>query len=152
LEKTDKLENVDLRDWDYLINIVSYLLPNKDYTRALSIVSKISNQDLREKTGDVVNLTALQTKLEKPETAASVSESDFNKLKTPLVRVVGLSSLGQARLKQKATGEALRLFTQAAGEANQIKEDQDRLQARLMLVQLSLDADATAGFEQATEA
>jgi len=63
-----------------------------------------------------------------------------------------LSALGQARLKQKATGDALRLFGQAAGEANKIKEDQDRLQAKLMLVQLSLDADSTAGFERAAEA
>lgn len=99
----------------------------------------------------MVNLAALQAKLEKAE-AASVFESDFNKLKTPLVRVVGLSTLGHARLKQKATGDALRLFGQAAVEANQIKDDQDRLQAKLMLVQLSLDADSTAGFQGAAEA
>ena len=98
-----------------------------------------------------MNLTALQARLEKPESASSVSESDFNKIKTPLVRVVGLSKLGQVRLKQEATGDALRLFGQAAGEANKIKEDQDRLQAKLMLVQLSLDADSTAGFERAAE-
>lgn len=36
-------------------------------------------------------------------------------------------------------------------EANRIKEYQDRLQAKLMLVQLSLDADSTAGFERAAE-
>ena len=65
---------------------------------------------------------------------------------------MGLSCLGQARLKQKATGEALRLFGQAAGEANKVTEDQDQVQAKLMLVQLLLDADAAAGFEKATEA
>jgi len=151
IEKADKLEKEDWRDWEYFTIIFGYLLPNNDFTRALSIVSKISNQDLKEKSGDIVNLTALQARLEKPETASSVSESDFNKIKTLLVRVVGLSTLGQARLKQKATGDALRLFGQAAGEANRIKEDQDRLQAKLMLVQLSLDADSTAGFERAAE-
>ena len=152
IEKADKLEKDDWRDWEYFNLIFGYLLPNKDFTRALSMVSKISNLDLKEKSGDVVNLTVLQTRLEKPETASSVSEADFNKLKTPLVRVVGWSTLGQARLKQKATGEALRLFGQAAGEANKIKEDQDRIQAKLMLIQLLLDADATAGFEKAAEA
>jgi hypothetical protein len=152
LEKADKLEREDWRDWEYFTILFGYLLPNKDFTRASLMVSKISNQDLKEKSGDILNLTVLQTKLEKPEAASSVSESDFNKLKTPLVRVVGLSTLGQARLKQKASGEALRLFGQAAGEANQIKEDQDRLQAKLMLVQLFLDADAPAGFEKAAEA
>lgn len=152
LEKADKLEKDDWRDWEYFTILFGYLLPNKDFTRASLMVNKIGNQDLKEKSGDLVNLTVLQTKLEKPEAASSVSESDFNKLKTPLVRVVGLSTLGQARLKQKATGEALRLFGQAAGEANQIKEDQDRLQAKLMLVHLFLDADASAGFEKAAEA
>ena len=151
IDKADKLEKEDWRDYEYLTILFGYLLPNNDFTRALSIAGKISNQDLREKSVDIVNLTALQAKLEKPEAASSVFESDFNKLKTPLVRVVGLSTLGQARLKQKATGDALRLFGQAAGEANKIKEDQDRLQAKLMLVQLSLDADSTAGFERAAE-
>lgn len=151
IDKADKLEKEDWRDYEYFTILFGYLLPNNDFTRALSIAGKISNQDLREKSGDIVYLTALQARLEKLETAASVSESDFNKIKTPLVRVVGLSTLGQARLKQKATGDALRLFAQAAGEANRIKEDQDRLQAKLMLVQLSLDADSTAAFERAAE-
>lgn len=151
IEKADKLEKEDWRDYEYFTILFGYLLPGNDFTRALSIAGKISNQDLREKSGDVVNLTALQARLEKPEAASSVSESDFNKIKTPLVRVVGLSTLGQARLKQKATGDALRLFGQAAGEANKIKEAQDRLQAKLMLVQLSLDADSTAAFERAAE-
>lgn len=152
LEKADKLEKEDWRDWEYFTILFSYLLPNKDFTRALLMVSKISNQELKEKSGDLTHLAALQAKLEKPEAATSVSESDFNKIKTPLVRVVGLSTLGQARLKQKATGDALRLFGQAAGEANHIKEAQDRLQAKLMLVQLFLDVDSTAGFERAAEA
>jgi len=152
LEKADKLEKEDWRDYEYFTILFGYLVPNNDFTRALSIVSKISNQELKEKSGDIVNLAALQAKLEKPEAVSSVFESDFNKLKTPLVRVVGLSTLGHARLKQKATGDALRLFEQAAGEANQIKDDQDRLQAKLMLVQLSLDADSAAGFERAAEA
>ena len=152
IDKADKLEKEDWRDYEYFTILFGYLLPNNDFTRALSIAGKISNQDLREKSGDIVNLNALQARLEKPEAATSVFESDFNKLKTPLVRVVGLSNLGQARLNQKAAGDALRLFEQAAGEANKIKEDQDRLQAKLMLVQLSLDADPTAGFERAAEA
>jgi len=150
LEKADKLEKEDWRDFEYFNLLFGYLLPNEDFTRALLIVSKIGNQELKEKFGDLVNLAALQAKLRKPDTS-SVSESDVNKLKTPLVRVVGLSSLGQARLKQNATGDALRLFEQAAGEANQIKEDQERLQAKLMLVQLFLDADSTAGFDRAAE-
>jgi hypothetical protein len=152
LEKADKLENADWRDFEYFIILSSYLLPNKDFARALLMVSKISGQDLKEKSRDIVDLTALKTKLEYPETASSVSESDFNKIKTPLVRVVGLSALGQARMKQKATGDALRLFGQAAGEANRIKDEQDRLQAKLMLVQLVLDVDSNAAFERAAEA
>jgi len=152
IDKADKLEKDDWRDWEYFTILFGYLVPNKDFTRALSMAGKISNQDLREKSGDVVNLTALQTRLEKPETASSVNESDCNKLKTPLVKVVGLSTLGQARLKQKATGDALRLFAQAASEANHVKDNQDRVQARLMLVQLLLDADSTAAFEKAAEA
>lgn len=151
IDKADKLEKEDWRDYEYFTILFGYLLPRNDFTRALSIAGKISNQDLREKSGDIVNLTALQVRLDKPEPSSSVVESDFNKLKTPLVRVVGLSTLGHARLKQKATGEALRLFGQAAGEANKIKEDQERLQAKLMLVQLSLDADSTAAFERAAE-
>ena len=151
LEKADKLEKADWRDFHYFNIIFGDLVPGKDFTRALSIVNKVSNQELKEKFGDLVNLAALQDKLEKPETASSVSESDLNKFKTSLVRVASLSTLGHARLKQKGTGDALRLFAQAAGEANQIKEDQDRLQAKLMLVQLSLDADSTVGFERAAE-
>jgi hypothetical protein len=152
IEKADKFDKEDRRDLEYFTILFGYLLPNQDFTRASLIVNKIGNQDLKEKSGDLVNLTLLQTKLEKPETASSVLESDFNKLKTPLARVVGLSTLGQAQLKQKATGEGLRLFGQATGEANHIKDDQDRLQAKLMLVHLLLDADETAGFEKATEA
>lgn len=152
IEKADKLEKDDWRDFSYFNIIFGDLVPGKDFTRALSIVDKVSNQELKEKFGDLVNLAALQAKLEKPETAASVSESDLNKFKTSLIRVASLSTLGQARLKQKGTGDALRLFGQAAVEANQIKEDQDRIQAKLMLVQLSLDADSTIGFERAVEA
>jgi len=151
IEKADKLEKADWRDFHYFNIIFGDLVPGKDFTRALSIVNKVSNQELKEKFGDLVNLAALQDKLEKPESASSVSESDLNKFKTSLVRVASLSTLGHARLKQKGTGDALRLFAQAAGEANQIKEDQDRLQAKLMLVQLSLDADSTVGFERAAE-
>lgn len=152
LDKADKIEKDDWRDLEYFTLIFGYLLPKKDFTRALLIVEKVSSQDLREKFGDLVTLASLQARLEKPETASSASESDFNKLKTPLVRVVALSTLGQTRLKQKATGDALRLFGQAAAEANQIKSDQDRLQAKLMLVHLFLDADSTVGFERAGEA
>jgi hypothetical protein len=152
IEKADKIEKDDLRDWEYYSILFGYLLPNNDFARALVMVGKISDQDLREKSSDVVNLAALQAKLDKPETASSVSESDLNKIKHPLARVVGLSALGQARMKQKATGDALRLFAEAAGEANHVKDDQDRLQARLMLVQLLVDADAATGFEKAVEA
>ena len=44
------------------------------------------------------------------------------------------------------------MFGQAVAEANQIKDEQDQLQAKLMLVQLSLDADSFLGFERAAEA
>jgi purine nucleoside permease len=101
---------------------------------------------------DLVNLTVLQANLEKPETTSLATESDCNKLKIPLVRVMALSSLGKARLKEKATGDALRLFGQAIAEADKIKEDQDRLQAKLMLVQLFMDVNSSSGFERAAEA
>ena len=152
IEKADKLEKDDWRDFAYYNLLFGYLLPNNDFTRALIMVGKISSQDLREKCGDVVNVAALQAKLEKPETAASVSESDLNKIKNPLARVAGLSVLGQARLKQKATGDALRLLGEAAAEANHVKDDQDRLQARLMLVQLFVEADSATAFAEAAEA
>ena len=152
LEKTDKLDKEDWRDFEYFTILFSYLLPNKDFTRAFLVVSRISNQELREKSGDLVNLAALQAKMEQSETVSSISESDCNKIKAPLLRVMALSSLGQARLKQKMTGDALRLFDQAVGEANQIKDDQDRLQAKLMLVQLSLNVDSSVGFERAAGA
>jgi hypothetical protein len=63
-----------------------------------------------------------------------------------------LCSGGKARLKEKATGDALRLFGQAIAEADKIKEDQDRLQAKLMLVQLFMDVNSSSGFERAAEA
>lgn len=152
IEKADKLEPEDWRDFEYFTIVFGYLLPKKDFTRAATLVSRISNQELKEKSGDLVILNAVLAKLEKPETASSVSESDYQKINTPLVRVVAVSNLGKARLKQKATGEALRLFDQAVREANQIKDDQDRLQAKLMLVQLSLGVDPSIGFERAAEA
>lgn len=152
LEKADKLDKEDWRDFEYFTILFSYLLPNKDFKRAALVVSRISNRDLKEKFGDLVNLAALQTNVEKNERASSVLESDCNKIKTPLVRVVALSTLGQARFKQKGTGDAVRLFEQASGEANQIKEDQDRIQAKLMLVQLSLDVDSSVAFEWAAGA
>lgn len=149
IEKADKLEPEEWRDFEYFTIIFGYLLPKKDFTKAVTLVSRVSNRDLKEKFGDVVNLAVLQDKLEKIETASSVSESDCNKIKTPLVRVVALGNFGRARLKQKATGDALRLFERASGEANQIKDDQDRIQAKLMLVQLSLDVDSSLAFEWA---
>lgn len=152
IEKADQLEKEDWRDFEYFTIVFGYLLPKKDFTRAATLVSRISNQELKEKSGDLVTLNTLQAKLEKPETASSVSESDCHKINAPLVRVVALSSLGQSRLKQKATGDALRLFDQAVGEANKIKDDQDRLQAKLMLVPLSLGVDPSRGFEGAAGA
>ncbi len=152
IDKADKLEPENWRDFEYFTIVFGYLLPKRDFTRAATLVSRTSNQDLKEKFGDAVNLAAIQDKLEKLETASSVSESDCNKIKTPLVRVVALSNLGRARLKQKATGDALRLFERASGEANQIKDDQDRIQAKLMIVQLSLDVDSSLAFAWAAGA
>jgi hypothetical protein len=152
IENADKLEKEDWRDFEYFTILFSYLLPKKDFARAALVVNRISNQELKEKFGDLVSLAALRDKLEKPETAVSILESDCNKIKNPLVRVVALSSLGQARLKQKATGDSLRLFEQAFGEASQIKDDQDRIQAKLMLVQLSLEVDSSVAFERAGRA
>ena len=152
IEKVDKLEKEDWRDFEYLNIVFGYLLPKKDFARAVTLASRISNQELKEKAGDLVTLNALQAKLEKPETASSVFESDCQKINGPLVRVVALSSLGQSRLKQKATGDALSLFDQAVRVANQIKDDQDRLQAKLMLVQLSLFVEPARGFEWAAGA
>lgn len=146
LEKADKLDKEDSRDFEYFTILFGYLLPKKDFKRAALVVSRISNPELKEKFGDLVNLVALRDDLKQPKSDASILETDCNKIKTPLVRVVALSHLGQARLKQKATGDALRLFEQAIGEASQIKDDQDRIQVKLMLVQLSLDVDSAAAF------
>jgi len=151
IQNADKIENEDRRNLEYFTILFGYLLPRKDFTRAAPIVSRISNQELKEKVSDLVNLTVLQANLEKPETTSLVTESDCNKMKVPLVRVMALSSLGKERLKEKATGDALRLFGQAIAEAHKINEDQDRLQAELMLVQLSLDVNSSLGFERAAE-
>lgn len=152
IQKADKLEPEDRRDLEYFTIVFGYLLPKQDFTRAALIVNRISNQELKEKSGDILNLTVLQTKLDTLETASSVSESDCSKMKAALVRVVALSSLGRARLKQKATGDALRLFDEAFREANQIKDDQDRIQAKLMLAQLALSVDSAVGLAQAVAA
>ena len=152
IEKADKLEPEDWRDLEYFTILFGYLLPKKDFGRATIIVGRMSNQELKDKSADLVSLNAIQTKLEKDETASSISEADCYKIKNPLVRVVALGTLGKSRLKQKATGDALRLVGQAVAEANQINDEQDQLQAKLMLVQLSLDADSFLGFERATEA
>lgn len=152
LENADKFDREDRRDLEYFDILFGYLLPQKDFARALLVVSRISNQELKEKLGDLVSLGVLQIKLEKADTAFSVLDSDCDKIKNPLVRVVALSSLGQARLKQKATADALRLLDQAVAEASRIKDDQDRIQAKLMLAQLSLDIDSSVGLERAVGA
>jgi hypothetical protein len=152
LENADKIDKEDLRDLEYFTILFGYLLPNKDFTRAALVVSRISNQELKEKSGDLVNLAALQTRLEKADTASAVSDADCDKIKNPLVRVVALSSLGQARLKQNATADALRLLDRGVSEANQIKDEQDRIQAKLMLAQLSLELDSSVGLERAAGA
>lgn len=149
LENASKLDNEDRRDFEYFMILFSYLLPKEDFARAIVVAGRISNQELKERSTDIVALSALQARLERPDSASSVSDSDCNKIKTPLVRVVALSSLGQARLRQKATADALRLFEQAIGEASHIKDDQDRLQAKLTLTQLSFDVDSSLGFERA---
>ncbi len=152
LENADKIEKDDWRDFEYFTILFGYLLPQKDFTRSAQVISKISNPELKEKFGDLVSLAALQAKLEKPDTSSSVSDADCSKIKSPLVRVMAVTSLGRARVKQKAIADALRLFAQAAGEANQIKDDQDRIQAKLMLAQLSMDLDSSVGLERAAGA
>jgi hypothetical protein len=152
IQNADKIANEDRRDREYYTIVFGYLLPKKDFTRATLLASRVNNQELKEKMSDLVNLTVLQANLEKPETTSLATESDCNKLKIPLVRNMALSSLGKARLKEKATGDALRLFGQAIAEADKIKEDQDRLQAKLMLVQLFMDVNSSSGFERAAEA
>lgn len=148
IENADKFDREERRDLEYFDILFGYLLPQKDFARATLVVSRINNPELKETSGDLVNLAALQAKLEKADTASSMSESDSNKIKNPLVRVIALSSLGQARVKQKATADALRLFDQAVGEASQIKDDQDRIQAKLMLAQLSVGLDSSVGLER----
>ena len=152
LANAGKIDKEDWRDFEYFTILFGYLLPNKDFTRAALVVSRICNEDLKGKTEDLVNLAALHAKLEKADTAPAVFDADCHKIKNPLIRVMALSSLGQTRWKQNATADALRLLDQATGEANQIKDNQDRIQAKLMLAQLSVDLDSPLGLERAAGA
>lgn len=149
LQNADKIDSEARRDLEYFTILLSYLLPQKDFPRAAQVVTRIGDQDLKHRLTDYLNLRSLQAKLEKPENASSASEDDCNKIKDPLLKVVALSSLGQSRLKQKATVDALHLFAQATVEAKHISNDQDRLQARLMLVQLYVQADTSVAFDTA---
>jgi hypothetical protein len=92
IEKADKLQPEGRRDLEYFTILFGYLLSKQDFTRAALIVNRISNQELKEKSEDMLNLTMLQAKLDSLETASSVSESDCNKIKAALVRVVALRS------------------------------------------------------------
>jgi hypothetical protein len=149
LENADNINNEGRRDLEYFTIILGYLLPKKDFTRAAIVVNRIGNQDLKQGLTDFLKLSFLQARLETPETGSSLSDIDCNQIKQPLLKVIALSSVAQTRTKQKATGEALRLLDQAMGEAKHIDNDQDRLQAKLMLVQLYLAADSSMGFDAA---
>jgi len=152
LQNANKILNEDRRDLEYLTILLGYVLTKNDFTRAEMIVNHISNQEMKQRLLDFVRLRSLQTVLEKPEVVSAALEVDCNKIKDPLLRVIALSSVGQAFVKQTATGDALRLFAQATAEAKQIKDEQDRLQAKLMLVQLYLGVDPSSGFESAAAA
>jgi hypothetical protein len=149
LQNADNIDNEGRRDLEYFTIIFGYLLPKKDFTRAALFVNKISNQDLKQGLTDFLKLAALQARLETSETANSISETDCNQIKQPLLKVIALSSVAQSRIKQKATADALPLLDQAMAQAKHIDDNQDRLQAKLMLVQLYLAADSSLGFEAA---
>lgn len=149
LQNADNINNEGRRDLEYFTIILGYLLPRKDFTRAALVVNQIGNQDLKQGLTDLVKLLSLQARLETPETGSSLSDTDCNQIKQPLLKVIALSSVAQSRIKQKTPGDALRLLEQAMSEAKHIDNDQDRLQAKLMLVQLYLAADSSLGFDAA---
>jgi hypothetical protein len=149
LQNADKIEDEARRDREYFTIIVGFLLPKKDFTRASVVVSRISNSDLKQKLSDFLNLDSVQARIETRETAFAVDAAACNKIQDPLMKVVALSSLAQSRLKQKATGDALHSLDQAMTETKHINDNQDRLQAQLMLVELYLAADSSLGFGSA---
>jgi hypothetical protein len=150
IQKADQIDAEGRRDLEYYTILLGYLLPKKDFTRAETIINHISNQDLKNKLGDLFKLTSLQTQIEK--TSSSLYESDCDKIKNPLLRVIALSNLAAVKLKQKANPDALQLLNHATTEAKRIEGDQDRLQAQLMIALLSLGADTTLGFDSAITA
>lgn len=149
IQNADNIDNEGRRDLEYVTIILGYLLPKKDFTKAVLIVNRINNQDLKQGLTDFIKLRSLQARLETPETAPSLCDTDCNGIKQPLLRVIALSSVAQSRIKQKVTGDALRLLDQATAEAKHIDNAQERLQAKLMLVQLYLAADTSLGFAAA---
>jgi hypothetical protein len=147
LRKADKLDNAGRRDLEYFTIIEGYLLPKKDFARALTVAEHLNDDTLREKLRDFINLTSLQAN--RKSLAGVEAESDCNKIKDPLLRVIAFGTLAQSLIKQKMTAEGIAVLNKAVVEAKAIAIDQDRLQARLMLTQLYLSADAAAGFEAA---
>jgi hypothetical protein len=150
LENVEQISREDRRDLEYYTILIEYLLPKKDFARATKIVGRISNEELRSKLTDFLNLTALQSSLRattRPGLTANCAQC--KNIKLPLLRFLALASVAASDVKQKANADALELLDQAMKDSDRIEEDQDRLQAKLMITQLKMTADKSSGFDAA---
>lgn len=153
VQAADKIEDAGRRDLEYFTIILGHLLPKGDFTHAARLASRIYNDELRQTLADFVSLRSIQSNLKRSEVSSPPSGDDWEKIcatiKDPLLKVVALSSVAQAQIEEKSTGDAIRLLDRASEEATRISSDQDRLQVQLMLTQLYLSADSTRGFSTA---
>jgi hypothetical protein len=153
LENAEQIGREDRRDLEYYTILVGYLLPKKDFTRATKIVGRISNEELRSKLTDFLNLTALQSTLRANTGPGLTANCDECKnIKLPLLRFIALASFAASHIKQKENAEALQLLDQAMTVSDRIDGDQDRLQAKLTITQLKMAADKSSGFDAAAMA
>lgn len=150
LRVAEKIEDAGRRDLEYFTIIVGHLLPKRNFAHAARLSSRIYNDELRQKLEDLVSLRTIQSGLKQSEVGSPPSDDHWNKIyasiQDPLLKVVALSSVAQAQIEKKSTGDAIRLLDQASGETMRISSDQDRLQVQLMLTQLYLSADSVRGF------
>jgi hypothetical protein len=152
LRKADKIDNENLRDLEYFTIVNSYLVPKKDIPRALNVADRINNSVLKDRLGDYLYLLQVQDNTRRPEATSFGYESTYEKIKDPMVEVLALCEMARANLQRKDLAGVNRFLGRATTASNHISDDQQRLQAQLLIAQFYLTADPPQGFAAAARA
>ncbi|GEM_PF-2516843 len=146
LKKAEEIGNEDFRDLEYFTIINGYLLRQKDFSNAYSVIDKVANNSLREKLRDYVHLLVIKENVKQKNSETGYNLA-YDKIKDPMLRTLALCEIAYFFRQQKKPIESTQSLEFAIKESEHISNEQDRLQIKFAVANLYLDINDIRAFE-----